>query len=49
MSVASACATSGHSLGEAARAIQRGEADVMIAGGAEAVVTPLAMGAICAR
>ena len=45
MSVASACATSGHALGEAARAIQRGEADVMIAGGAEAVITPLAVGA----
>ncbi|HTB81127.1 MAG TPA: beta-ketoacyl-ACP synthase II [Opitutaceae bacterium] len=45
MSVASACATSGHALGEAARVIQRGEADVMIAGGAEAVVTPLAVGA----
>jgi len=45
MSVGSACATSGHSLGEAARTIQRGEADVMIAGGAEAVVTPLAVGA----
>ena len=45
MSVASACATSGHSLGEAARVIQRGEADVMIAGGAEAVITPLAVGA----
>ncbi len=45
MSVASACATSGHALGEAARVIQRGEADVMIAGGAEAVITPLAVGA----
>ena len=45
MSVASACATSGHSLGESARAIARGEADVMIAGGAEAVITPVAVGA----
>ncbi len=45
MSVASACATSGHSLGESARAIRRGEADVMIAGGAEAVITPVAVGA----
>ncbi|OIR03625.1 3-oxoacyl-[acyl-carrier-protein] synthase 2 [mine drainage metagenome] len=44
-SVASACATSGHALGEAARSIQRGEADVVIAGGAEAVVTDLAIGA----
>lgn len=45
MSVASACATSGHALGEAARAIRWGDADVMIAGGAESVITPLAIGA----
>ncbi len=45
MSVASACATSGHSIGEAAAAIARGDVDVMIAGGAESTVTPLAIGA----
>ena len=45
MSVASACATSGHAIGESLRTIQRGEADVMIAGGAEAVITPIAIGA----
>lgn len=45
MSVASACATSGHALGEAAAAIARGDADTMIAGGAESTVTPLAIGA----
>jgi len=45
MSIASACATSGHSLGESLRVIQRGEADVMFAGGAEAVITPIAIGA----
>lgn len=45
MSVASACATSGHSLGEASAAIARGDADVMIAGGSESTVTPLAVGA----
>lgn len=45
MSVASACATSGHALGEAASAIMRGDADVMLAGGAESTVTPLAIGA----
>jgi 3-oxoacyl-[acyl-carrier-protein] synthase II len=39
----SACATSGHSLGEAFRTIQRGDADVMISGGAEAAITPLAV------
>ncbi len=43
--VASACATSGHALGEAASAIARGDADVMVAGGAESTVTPLAVGA----
>jgi len=45
MSVASACATSGHALGEAAAAIARNDADVMLAGGAESTVTPLAVGA----
>ena len=45
MSIASACATSGHSLGESARAIRRGDADVMIAGGSEAVITQVAVGA----
>jgi 3-oxoacyl-[acyl-carrier-protein] synthase II len=37
----SACASSAHAVGEAYRIIERGEADVMIAGGAEATVTPL--------
>src|SRR6185436_8295595 len=45
MSVASACATSGHALGEGAASIARGDADVMIAGGSESTVTPLAIGA----
>jgi 3-oxoacyl-[acyl-carrier-protein] synthase II len=45
MSIASACATSGHSIGESAKAIARGDADVMVAGGAEAVITPVAVGA----
>ena len=45
MSIASACATSGHTLGESARAIRRGDADVVLAGGAEAVITPVAVGA----
>ena len=40
MSVASACATSGHALGEAAAAIVRDDADVMIAGGAESPSRP---------
>jgi 3-oxoacyl-[acyl-carrier-protein] synthase II len=45
MAVASACATSGHSLGEAAATIARGDAEVMIAGGTESAVTPLVVGA----
>jgi len=45
LSVASACATSGHALGESMRTLQRGDADVMVAGGAEAVMTPIAVGA----
>lgn len=40
----SACASSGHGIGVSFRAIQYGDADVMIAGGAEASVTPMAMG-----
>jgi len=39
----SACATSGHAVGDALRIIQHGEADLMIAGGAEAAITPLAL------
>jgi 3-oxoacyl-[acyl-carrier-protein] synthase II len=39
----SACATSGHSLGDAFRLIQHDDADVMIAGGSEAAITPLAL------
>lgn len=41
----SACATGNHSIGEAARTISGGEADAMLAGGSEAAVTPLALGA----
>ncbi len=39
----SACATSAHAIGDAFRTIQYGDADVMITGGAEAAVTPMAM------
>ncbi len=38
-----ACATSAHAIGESFRLIQRGEADAMISGGAEAAVTPLSV------
>jgi 3-oxoacyl-[acyl-carrier-protein] synthase II len=40
----SACSTGAHSIGEAMRLIQRGDADAMIAGGCEATVTPLGVG-----
>lgn len=40
-----ACASSGHSLGDALRIMQRGEVDVMLAGGCEGAVSPLCMGA----
>ena len=42
--VVTACATGTHSIGEAYRAIKHGYADVIIAGGAEAAVNPLAIG-----
>lgn len=43
-----ACATSAHCLGDAFRIISRGEADVMFAGGTEAVLTPVAIAAFAA-
>ena len=44
----SACATGTHAIGEAAHAIRRGDADVMIAGGSEAAITPFAYASFCA-
>ena len=41
----SACASSSHSVGEAAEAIKRGQVDVMVAGGSEAVIVPVAVAA----
>lgn len=46
--VVTACASSTNSVGEAFRIIQNGEADVMITGGAEASITPLAIAGFCA-
>lgn len=47
-SVVTACATGNHSIGEACRIIQRGDADAMIAGGVESTITPLAVAGFCA-
>ena len=47
-SVVTACATGNHSIGEASRIIQRGDADAMIAGGVESTITPLAVAGFCA-
>jgi len=41
--VVTACATGNHAIGDAAKIIERGDADVMIAGGAEAIIVPLAI------
>ena len=45
--VVSACATGTHALGEAAHMIRRGDADVMVAGGSEAAITPFAYASFC--
>jgi 3-oxoacyl-[acyl-carrier-protein] synthase II len=44
LAMVTACTTSTHCIGEASKSIRYGEADVMVAGGAEAVVTELAVG-----
>ena len=45
---ATACTTSAHSIGDAYRIIQRGDADVMLAGGTEAAITPMGVGGFAA-
>ncbi|MGC9128437.1 MAG: beta-ketoacyl-ACP synthase II [Acidithiobacillus sp.] len=48
IAMATACSTATHSIGEAARLIEYGDADVMIAGGAEAAISPLGLGGFSA-
>jgi 3-oxoacyl-[acyl-carrier-protein] synthase II len=48
LAIATACATSAHTIGEAAEIIKRGDAEAMIAGGSEASVAPLAVAGFCA-
>ena len=44
LAIATACTTATHCIGDSARMIEYGDADVMVAGGAESTVTPLAIG-----
>ena len=48
LAIVTACATATHCIGESGRLIEYGDADVMIAGGAEATVSPLGVGGFCA-
>jgi 3-oxoacyl-[acyl-carrier-protein] synthase II len=47
LSIETACAASSHAVGESFRLIREGISDAMITGGAEAVITPLALGGFC--
>jgi 3-oxoacyl-[acyl-carrier-protein] synthase II len=48
LAIVSACSSSNHSIGEAGRLIEYGDADVMVAGGTEATVSALGIGGFCA-
>ena len=45
--VVTACASGTHAIGDAFKAIQRGDADIMVCGGAEAPITPMSMAGFC--
>lgn len=47
-SIVSACATATHCIGEALRTLRFGDADIMVAGGSEAAITPLGFAGFCA-
>ncbi len=46
--VATACASGSHAIGDAFKIIQRGDADIMIAGGTESCIVPMGVGGFCA-
>jgi len=48
IALVSACSTGTHSIGDAGRLIEYGDADIMIAGGAECTISPLGLGGFCA-
>lgn len=45
--IVTACASGSHAIGEAARTIERGDAEIMISGGTESCITPLGLGGFC--